>query len=114
MEWWFQSQRKEAQQKAMDLEEKVERLEGEARMLAATAADTLAQIKHDMGDRALIFQRAYNNHPHKDHEQRAIGYREVDMQLGIVIKQLKATAAGEKGKRKVDLAPGLGGLASRA
>ena len=77
-------------------------LEEECRRLAWGAFDQLRSMKRDFESRSSFFYRQMQGTPHKDHEQRAVGYREASATLGRMIEEMEKRGEGEQ-KIKVDL-----------
>lgn len=77
-------------------------LEEECQRLAWCAVSILKSLKQDLETRSGYFQRQRRETPHKDHEQRAIGYQEASDTIGLMIEEMKERGGGEQ-KIKVDL-----------
>ena len=76
-------------------------LEEECQRLAWCAFNTLKSLKKDLESRSVYFERQRLETPHKDHEQRAIGYREASATMGEMIQKMEARADKQQ-KIKVD------------
>ena len=77
-------------------------LEEECLRLAWGAFNQLKSLKIDLESRSGYFDRQMRETPHRDHGERAAGYREASATIGQMILEMEKRGGGQQ-KIEVDL-----------